>query len=32
MGTDRPKLMLKLELIKETDVKFTLLTVMDKKR
>ena len=29
MGTDRPKLMLKLELIKETDVKFTLLTVMD---
>jgi len=31
MGTDRPKLMLKLELIKETDVKFTLLTVMDKR-
>ena len=29
MGTDRPKLMIRIDLIRETDVKFTLLTVMD---
>jgi len=29
MGTDHPKLMLKIELIKKTDVKFTLLQLMD---
>jgi hypothetical protein len=29
MSTDRPKLMFKIELLKETDVKFTLLSVMN---
>lgn len=29
MSADRPKLMFKIELVKDTDVKFTLLTVMD---
>ena len=29
MDTDRPKLIFKIELIKKTDVKFTLLTVMN---
>ena len=32
MGTDRPKLMFRIDLIRETDVRFTLLTVMDNKR
>ena len=31
MGTDRPKLMMRVELIRETDVQFTLLTTMKPK-